>query len=40
MAYHSTSQGPEVLAVGEEEIDALRKRLTEGEWHNLKTWQF
>ncbi len=39
VAYRSTPQGPEVRAVGVEEIATLRKNLSEDEWRNLRTWQ-
>src|SRR5438093_448582 len=40
VVFRDTPQGPEVLAVGVEEIHALRKGLDEGAWRALKTWMF
>ena len=39
VAYRSTAQGPEVLAVGWEEVAALRKRLTEADEPKVHIWQ-
>jgi hypothetical protein len=40
VVYRSSPRGPEVLAVGAQEIHALRDAMSEGEWRTLKTWLF
>jgi hypothetical protein len=38
VSYRSTPQGPEILAVGFDEILALRRQLGEEHYRKLKTW--
>jgi hypothetical protein len=38
VVYRPTPQGPEVLAVGDEERLALRRAIGEEEYHKVGTW--
>jgi hypothetical protein len=38
VTYRRTPQGPEVLAVGDEERLALRRSIGEEEFRKLKSW--